>query len=205
MRAQMAAPSPDTSTRDRVILEAARQFARHGYEGASLRGIADAVGIRAASIFHHFPGGKVQLYDAIFETVTDLVAARLAEQFRPGPDPVDAVVQLSGMFWDMLAERADIATLLLRDAFDAPGREHAFLDVVDEIVTSARAYLGQMQAAGRLGAFDPSFFMLWSATYCVTFHGAPGFRRRVIGDDGADARVAKQRYLDAVRGFVAPP
>ncbi len=200
----MAGSSTDTTTRDRVILEAARQFARHGYEGASLRGIADGVGIRAASIFHHFPGGKAQLYEAIFESVTDLVSARLAEQFRPGPNPVDAVVQMSGIFWDLLAERADVATLLLRDAFDDPAREHEFLAVVDRIVTSSKDYLVQMQKDGLLGPFDPSFFMLWSATYCVTFHGAPGFRRRVIGADSASTDAARQVFIDAVRGFIAP-
>ncbi len=42
------------STRDRILFEASFLFARRGYHAATTRGIAEAVGIRQPSLFHHF-------------------------------------------------------------------------------------------------------------------------------------------------------
>ena len=45
-----------TSTRDRLSIEAARLFATHGYHGTSMGDLADALGIRKASIYSHIEG-----------------------------------------------------------------------------------------------------------------------------------------------------
>jgi TetR/AcrR family transcriptional regulator, cholesterol catabolism regulator len=50
----------DAKTR---LLDAAdRLFMERGYKAVTLRDIADAVGIKHASIYHHVPGGKQQLF-----------------------------------------------------------------------------------------------------------------------------------------------
>lgn len=48
-------PSPtELPTGERILYEAAELFARQGYHGTTTREIADAVGIRQPSLFHHF-------------------------------------------------------------------------------------------------------------------------------------------------------
>ena len=47
-------PRPASPGRTRILEVAAELFLDHGYEAASVRRIADAVGIQAASIYHHF-------------------------------------------------------------------------------------------------------------------------------------------------------
>jgi TetR/AcrR family transcriptional repressor of nem operon len=48
-----------------AILEAARRSAQlHGYGGLNIRNLADEVGIKAASIYHHFPS-KAELGAAV--------------------------------------------------------------------------------------------------------------------------------------------
>jgi AcrR family transcriptional regulator len=44
----------DLTTRERILLEASRLFAKKGYHGTSTREIAQAVDIRQPSLFHHF-------------------------------------------------------------------------------------------------------------------------------------------------------
>lgn len=46
------------STRQRILFEASNLFARRGYHGTTTRQIADAVGIRQPSLFHHFPSKR---------------------------------------------------------------------------------------------------------------------------------------------------
>jgi AcrR family transcriptional regulator len=64
--------SRDARTRLRraeIVTASARIFAEHGYAGVGMRQIADAVGIRGASLYHHFPAKEEILY-AICLTVT---------------------------------------------------------------------------------------------------------------------------------------
>jgi AcrR family transcriptional regulator len=49
----MARPH-DSATRERILLESSRLFARRGYYGSTTRDIAEAVGVRQPSLFHHF-------------------------------------------------------------------------------------------------------------------------------------------------------
>lgn len=41
---------------------AARLFLTHGFRGVGLRAIASELGIQAASLYHHCPGGKAEIY-----------------------------------------------------------------------------------------------------------------------------------------------
>jgi len=50
----IAEPTVETAGRDRILDEAASLFLKQGYEAASVRRIAEAVGMQAASIYHHF-------------------------------------------------------------------------------------------------------------------------------------------------------
>ncbi|MGW6695898.1 TetR/AcrR family transcriptional regulator [Rhodococcus sp. NPDC054953] len=50
----------------------AEQLASSGYPGISLAGVADTVGIRKPSMYHHFPNGKEEIYAAVaFRFIAD--------------------------------------------------------------------------------------------------------------------------------------
>ena len=53
--ANPATENEEVPTRERILREASRLFARKGFHGTSTREIADAVEIRQPSLFHHFP------------------------------------------------------------------------------------------------------------------------------------------------------
>lgn len=55
--------------RQRVLDAAEELFMRRGYNAIALRDIADALGIRQASLYYHFPEGKEQLYVAVTQQV----------------------------------------------------------------------------------------------------------------------------------------
>ena len=42
-------------------------FRQHGYEGVSLSAISAATGLGRASLYHHFPGGKVEMVSATLD------------------------------------------------------------------------------------------------------------------------------------------
>lgn len=56
--------------RAEIVAAAARTFAREGYAAVGMRDVADAVGIRGASLYHHFASKEEILY-AVCLTVTE--------------------------------------------------------------------------------------------------------------------------------------
>lgn len=71
----MSAPEPlfprrtGRVRREEIVRAAARTFARDGYAAVGMRDVAEAVGIRGASLYHHF-GSKEEILYAICLTVT---------------------------------------------------------------------------------------------------------------------------------------
>lgn len=51
--------------RDRILVEAAQLFLSRGYAETSLRTIAEAVGMKPASIYHHFPSKDALLTEIL--------------------------------------------------------------------------------------------------------------------------------------------
>ncbi|MFM7718385.1 MAG: TetR/AcrR family transcriptional regulator [Actinomycetota bacterium] len=63
---QPEAGDPATGTRHHILVIASDLFAIHGYHGTTTREIAEAVGIRQPSLFHHFPS-KSAIMEALLE------------------------------------------------------------------------------------------------------------------------------------------
>jgi len=59
--------STPSEARERVLDAAAKLFAERGYTAVTLRDIAAAIGIRHASLYHHAPGGKEELFIEVTE------------------------------------------------------------------------------------------------------------------------------------------
>ena len=63
----MTGNEPYSESRERLLQEAERQFGERGYTAVTLRDIADALRIKQASLYHHVPGGKEQLFIEVSE------------------------------------------------------------------------------------------------------------------------------------------
>ena len=99
-----AADDNPGSARRRIRDEAGELFVRRGYEATSMRDIATAVGIKAGSLYHHFPSKDDLLLD-ILHTGIDVVdaafgAAAAASAQLPPPQRLEHQVRahLSALF-----------------------------------------------------------------------------------------------------------
>lgn len=66
-----------------------------GYNAITLRDIADELGIKQASLYYHFPGGKEQLFMAMAERMFERHRQGIAEALAAGSDDLRA--QLRGV------------------------------------------------------------------------------------------------------------
>ena len=86
-RAATTPPGADNATpRGKEILAIATQlFYRHGFSAVGMRMIADAAGVRPASIYHHFESKERMLFDVILEITRDFMDAHLPILDEEGP------------------------------------------------------------------------------------------------------------------------
>ena len=76
------------TTRERILRAAAALFREQGFSRASMRDLADRVGIHKSSLYHHFPSKQALLLE-ILETTVDRSAPLLeaiADSGEPAPE-----------------------------------------------------------------------------------------------------------------------
>ena len=118
----MTSADHDTGTvdsRGRILAEAIRLFGKNGYEGTSLQAIADAVGIRKQSLFHHFKS-KADLWQSV---LADLLShwqrelPRILAGASSGHDRFSSTVSALVNFF---LEDAHRAKMVIREMLDRP-------------------------------------------------------------------------------------
>ncbi|MCB9587439.1 MAG: TetR/AcrR family transcriptional regulator [Polyangiaceae bacterium] len=131
--------------RAKILVEATRLFARHGYDGTSLQAIADAVGIKKPSLIHHF-ASKDLLRQAVLDAQLahwNELLPRLVLAAAAGEDQFDAVTREIVRFFSTDPDRA---RLLVREALDRPeDMQERFSRLVVPVVGS----LAQLIRRGR--------------------------------------------------------
>ncbi|MEA3275923.1 MAG: TetR/AcrR family transcriptional regulator [Pseudomonadota bacterium] len=106
---------PDTRTR--ILDVAVPLFAAAGYEGASMRAIARAVGIQAASLYNHFPDKQSLYLGAMAHAFADK-ARGISEAARARGTPQERLERFIERFTQLMAEDPDFRMLLQRELLD---------------------------------------------------------------------------------------
>ncbi|MFW6205493.1 MAG: TetR/AcrR family transcriptional regulator, partial [Actinomycetota bacterium] len=66
----MVASAEQGSTRERILEVALDLFRRHGYEGTSIRDVAERMGLTKAAVYYHFPSKESLLADVLTPAMT---------------------------------------------------------------------------------------------------------------------------------------
>ena len=115
-KAQAAAPAEPEARRDQVLRAAEALFARGGYHGVGLREIAAQVGIRAPSLFKHFPS-KHALYNAVLRNIFARLADVTARLEGEGPFATRLEEFVYG-YVDLVATDPNVSQLLFRELME---------------------------------------------------------------------------------------
>ena len=131
------------STRQQLLDAARKLFASRGFYGASLKGIADELGLTKQALLHHF-GSKEKLYAEILSQVSDSMIGRVRRARLEATDPLEQLVAFFDDYLGAMNDESDTAQILMRELVD----NHARADKVntwylrpflDELVEVARA------------------------------------------------------------------
>lgn len=69
-------------------------FSRYGVEGASLSRLSEASGLKRASLYHRFPGGKDEIVTAVVDRTAERFNRALAQAYAEGA-PAERAMQVA--------------------------------------------------------------------------------------------------------------
>jgi AcrR family transcriptional regulator len=148
-------PSEKPGTRERIIAEAEVLLLQGGYSAMSLEAVAQAVGIRKPSLYHHFPNGKEELFVAIAEARTacdeKLISSRLANR----TDVVGRLQALARHFADCAGYRPYRAIMDSTSALPVERGDYVRKLIVDRVEKPVRDVIAFGLEEGTLGNEDP--------------------------------------------------
>jgi TetR/AcrR family transcriptional regulator len=179
-----------SDTRFRILRAAERLFAAGGYHGTRLREVAAEVGIRRASLFHHF-AGKEEIYRAVLEDEIDDTDRRIRTVLATVDDTRAAIRALVSVYVDSIAARPARAKLLLRQAIgDQPGAIAP--PDAGRVLAPLVDFIERGQRDGTFAAVDPTALLLSliGAVVCF-FTTAPIVAPEWCRDEAPDEKIAR--------------
>jgi TetR/AcrR family transcriptional regulator len=131
IQSTIQADAPQSAGQKAILDAAARLFSEQGYDGVSMRQIAEAARVSKANIYHHFQS-KAALYLAILRSSADRLSA-LVENLAEGKGPFDRRLrEFARAHLEHLFENATTVRLVLREAFS--GDEQKARVLVEQVL-----------------------------------------------------------------------
>jgi TetR/AcrR family transcriptional regulator len=193
------------STREAILVEARRCFAEHGYEGTSLNDIAAGVGIRRASLLHHFPS-KEAVYRTVFERALADWGQRInasVENPPAGPEGegwthVDRVLT-AAVRW--FSENPDFVRLVRHESLAAGTHlGFDFGEAIQPYFQRAVNYFDREMGAGRLRKHDPEQLIISGYGAILNYFSDVHFIEGLLGRDPMSEQAIETR-VQAIRDF----
>ena len=130
--------SSGPQSRREILDAAARLLKTQGYKATTLRDIAEAVGMKAGSIYYHF-GSKNEIVAAVMNDGVDWVFEAVTSALRhlpPSANPREKLVAAIAAHLNALLEYSDYTSACLKSYNDAP----------DEVRRAARTHRRRYEA-----------------------------------------------------------
>ena len=176
--------------RARMVAGAVRLLAEHGPPGASFGDVLEATGASRGSTYHHFPGGKKEMYAAALDLASDRALTTL-EEVRGQPARV--VVERFVEMWRTLLIETDLRLGCAVLAVAVAGEDEQVVDHAGSIFRAWRERLASLLIDGGCPAAQAPAL---AALTIAAMEGAVAMAR--AEGDLAPFELTAGRLLDAV-------
>lgn len=160
-------PPGTRDTREKCLVAAEKAFADHGFSGASLKEISQAVGVSNAAIVHYFKSKKA-LYSAVLDRISENLHASLPE-LPEDSYSAESIADLFDYFLDWSLRNIEYSMILLRELMENRNRVNSVKKLhMTPIINSYSHFIDEGKEKGLLSDIDTRmfvFFMLGSITH----------------------------------------
>ena len=181
-----AAGRNTSSSRERLLQVAERLFMERGYSVIRLRDVADELGIRVASLYYHFPGGKQDLFTEVLKQAMMRMRGELEEAIAQAGNSVLAQLCAAGRYF-LTQHKIDVYRMLESD-LDGIGAD-------DRAAIESTVYQSLMMPL--VSVFSPSISGASAAS--LSAHETPG-----TGDAGGTGVAGVGSDTEFSRGIFPP-
>lgn len=191
----MTAPTRLTDRkRSAILAAAAEQFRTHGYENASVDGIAALAEVSKRTVYNHFPSKETLFAETILQ-MFESSAGMLELSYRRDLSLREQLEELMRQKMRSLAERdfLDLARVAIGEAIHAPERTLPILARLGELEEGVTRWIRAAQDDGRLKPGDPAFAATLLQGQVKTF----AFWPQIAMGAAPLAQVEQDRVIDA--------
>ena len=179
--------------RDAILDEATGLFAERGYEGASMAHLAERVGLRKASLFHHF-ASKDLLYAAVIERLLGPLGDAIQEAVLTRGSFTERLDAMTDALTLALARQPYAARLLLREFMDwGPVLRHTLGKRIQSVLEAAYQFARAGQEAGAFVDTDAKQVIVSLVGALFFPFAAAGVTETFIGQNPFDPRFVEER------------
>ncbi|TVR61655.1 MAG: TetR/AcrR family transcriptional regulator [Spirochaetaceae bacterium] len=154
-------PEPATSSRDRLLEVAERLFMERGYSVIKLRDVADELGVRVASLYYHFPGGKQELFTEVLEQAMERMRRDLEEAIAHADASTLGRLTAAGRYF-LTQHKIDVYRMLESDLDEIGAEDRAAIE--STVYQSLMMPLVRVFASETVGA-DPAHAPLLAGSF----------------------------------------
>jgi TetR/AcrR family transcriptional regulator len=156
--------------KEEIVAEATRLFAERGYEGASMGDLAERVGLRKASLFHHFASKDV-LYATVLEQLMEAVKTAILTAAMSQGSFDERIDALTDALTTTLGAQPHAARLLIREAMDnGPVMRDRLARTINDVLSASLEFA---KAGQRDGTFNPDIDAAQAIVSIIGVHFMP--------------------------------
>lgn len=108
--------------REQILAAASALFAKHGYAGTDLQGVASVLRVGKGTVYRYF-GSKRALFEAAVRRVMSLMSARIEAAIEGLADPLDKLAQAIRSYLEFFHEHPEYVELLIQERAEFPERK----------------------------------------------------------------------------------
>jgi AcrR family transcriptional regulator len=196
----MTSPTAPTTTprhrREEILDEATQLFAERGYEGTSMADLAEKVGLRKASLFHHFASKDV-LYGAVLERLIERVAQAIATAAVTPGSFAERLDTLTDAITVVLGDQPFAARLLIREVMDwGPVARDKLADQISTVLAAAEAFVVAGQEEGTFVKMEPKQVLVSLMGMHFMPFAVGHIMKRFTGADPSEKEFVEARRIE---------
>jgi TetR/AcrR family transcriptional regulator, cholesterol catabolism regulator len=166
------------ATRQRILGEAAKLFAKQGYHATGVAELSAAVGLGAGALYHHIGSKEQLLFEICRPQIEEVI--QLGDHLLDGGDELsarDKLERLARKHMQNVAERSVELRVTLREIDSLTGKRRQQMQALrDRVEQIWEQVVDQGRKSGELDGIDPLFVKvaLGALNYSVLWYRADG-------------------------------